>query len=115
MVMPRKQITCDALTVGQLARRWGVSADRVRQLVQSGRLPGAFTIPSAGRFGATVKIPLASIARVEAEDWAVVPQGCKAGAKRPRPRSNSGPALKHFPKLATTPEPAAESPEAAGG
>jgi hypothetical protein len=105
--MPRAAVPCHALTVGQLAKRWGVSADRVRQLVQSGRLPGAFTIPSAGRYGATVKIPLATITQAE-EDWAVVPQP-QAGSKPRRRRGDAGPALKHFPKLATNPEPASGS------
>jgi hypothetical protein len=91
---------CQALTVGQLARRWAISAKRVRELVLGGHLPGAFTIPSAGRFGATLKIPVDTVLKVETEDWAVVPQPAQARPK-PRRRGDSGPALRHFPSLAT--------------
>jgi hypothetical protein len=106
--MPRNRVACGTLTVGQLARRWGVSVDRVRQLVLTGQLPGAFAIPSAGRYGATLKIPLATVIQVETEDWAVLPQP-QAGPKPGRRRGDAGPALKHFPKLATSPEPASGS------
>src|SRR4051794_10652702 len=113
--MARPATPCQALTTGQLARRWGVGVDRVRQLVLGGLLPGAFTIPSAGRYGATVKIPLATVLQLETEGWAIVPRGEKAGPKPRRRRSDSGPALKHFPKLATSPEPAPESRAGAQG
>src|SRR5262249_30212442 len=93
--MPRSQTHCQALTIGQLARRWGVSPDRVRELVESGLLPGAFSIPSAGRYGATLKVPLTTVLQVETEDWAVVPQPKQPGPKPRRRRSGSGPALRH--------------------
>jgi hypothetical protein len=111
--MPRTETTCQALTIGQLARRWGVSADRVRKLVLGGQLPGAFVIPSAGRYGETLKVPLATVIRVETQDWAVAPQGERAGPKPPRRRGDSGPALKHL-KPAPTPGPASGCPEDAG-
>lgn len=115
--MPRSTTTCQTLTVGQLARRWGISADRVRQLVRAGKLPGAFVIPSAGRYGETIKIPLDTILKVETEEWAIVSQpGKQAGPKPSRRRDDSGPALKHFPKLRASPEqPASGLPEAAQG
>ena len=113
--MPRSQTECQTLTVGQLARRWGVSAARIRKLVESGLLPGSFTIPSAGRYGATLKIPLATVIQVETEDWAVVPQGNRPRPKPRRGGRDSGPALKHFPKLAASPEPASGSPADAQG
>jgi excisionase family DNA binding protein len=110
--MPRTAASRETLTMGQLARRWGISRDHVRQLVASGSLPGVFTIPSAGRYGAAIKIPLASVIQAETTDWSLVPQReGEARPKRPQRRSNSGPALKHFPKLRATLEPAAESPE----
>jgi hypothetical protein len=112
--MPRPQAQCQALTIGQLAKRWGVSADRVRKLVLGGHLPGAFTIPSAGRYGATVKVPLATVLQVEA-DWALAPAHQAAGPKRPRRGSDSGPALRHFPKLAANDQPGGGSPAAAPG
>jgi hypothetical protein len=111
--MPRPQPQCQTLTIGQLAKRWGVSADRVRKLVLGGQLPGAFTIPSAGRYGATVKVPLATVLQVEA-DWAVAPAKQAARPKRPRRGDDSGPAFRHFPKLrASLEQPASGSDGAA--
>src|SRR5438128_672178 len=106
--MARTKTQCEALTVGQLSR-WGVSAERVRHLIASGQLPGAFVIPAAGRYGQTVKVPLATVVQAETEDWAIIPKTDKAGAKPRRPRGDSAPALKHFPKLAASPGPASGS------
>lgn len=75
--MSRAGTPCLTLTIGQLAKRWGVSAARIRQLVEAGQLPGAFQIPSAGRYGAVTKIPLAIVMEVETEGWVLVPgDGC---------------------------------------
>ena len=57
--MPRPKTKPEAFTIGQLAQHWAVGKDRVQSLVLAGRIPGAFTIPSSGRYGETVKIPLA--------------------------------------------------------
>src|SRR5262245_50795361 len=104
--MPRTAITCQALTIGQLAKRWGIGRNHVRQLVDDGHLAGVFTIPSAGRYGAVTKIPLAAVIQAETEDWASVPKAKnKARPKPPREKDGNGPALKHFPKLQVTPEP----------
>src|SRR4051812_13948053 len=111
--MPRPATACQTLTIGQLAKRWGVSADRVRQLARSGQLAGAFTIPSAGRYGATLKIPLETVLRLETEDWAVTPRSGQSGPRPPRRKAASGPALKHFPGLAATSAPAPGSGAAA--
>ena len=113
--MPREDTPCQALTVGQLAKRWGVSADRVRQLIRNGQLPGTFTIPSAGRYGATVKIPLVTVLKVESEDWAIVPSSRGARPRSRRRRGDSGPALRHFPELAANDPPGDESPAGAEG
>ena len=107
--MPRPLTLCQTLTIGQLARRWGISTDRVRTLVTNGQLPDAFTIPSVGRYGATIKIPLATVIQLESEDWAMVPQRQRAGPPPSRRRNDCGPALKHFPTLAASPEPASGS------
>jgi hypothetical protein len=105
LVMARTQTSCMALTVGQLARRWGVSADRVRQLIRSGHLPGVFTIPSAGRYGATVKVLLASVVRLETEGWALTPEAKGRVRTKASTRSDkSGPAFRHFLKLRASPE-----------
>jgi hypothetical protein len=113
--MPRSKTNCETLTIGQLARRWGISRDHARQLVDAGYLPGAFKIPSAGRYGATVKIPLASVIQAETEDWLLMPVGKTTAKPKPLRRGgDSGPALRHFPKLRAMPEHAAGSLEAAG-
>ena len=92
--MPR-----ESLTVGQLAKRWAIGVDRVRSLVMSCQLPGAFTIPSSGRYGATVKIPLTAVLQAE-QDWAIAPQlDGHPSRKRRRPRDGLPPKLKHFPEL----------------
>lgn len=105
--MPRQQTQLEALTPGQLARRWGVSAARVRVLVASGRIPGSFRIPAVGRYGATVKIPMASILQKE-QEWAIAPVDCGSPRPRSRRRNGSTPRLKHFPELNAQPEPDAE-------
>ena len=103
--MPDEKSKCGALTIGQLAKRWGISPDRARGLVETGQLPGAFVIPSVGRYGATLKIPLSSVLQVE-QDWIVVPEHAAAPRRRPgRYRGGSPPKLKHFPDLGSNPEP----------
>lgn len=54
----------ETLSVGQLARRWSVDRARVHALIRAGKLK-AFTIPSAGRFGKTVRILLVNVESVE--------------------------------------------------
>jgi hypothetical protein len=92
--------SCQALTVGQLAKRWGISTNRVRQLVEGGYLPGVFMIPSAGRYGTTLKIPLATVIQVERKNWALLLKGEQASPKPRRRPCDSNPALRHFPALA---------------
>ena len=48
-------------SVGQVAKRWGISPDRVRQLIDAGKLAGTFEIPSAGRFGKALRIPAETV------------------------------------------------------
>lgn len=62
----------ETLSVGQLAKRWSVSPERIRRLIDCGLIPEVFRIPSAGRFGATLKIPLSAIKDVESQ-WQVTP------------------------------------------
>ncbi len=111
--MPRPKTQVEAFTPGQLAKRWGIGVDRVRALVDAGRLTGAFRIPSAGKYGEAVKIPADTVERAE-QDWQVSPA---SSPKRPPSRRgrNSCPALRNFPELATTPEPGAGCPEGAQG
>ena len=107
--MPRSRVSCEALSPGQLARRWGLAVDRVRRLIESGRLPGAFRVPAAGRYGEAIRIPLASVVQAE-QEWAIDLTGELALHPKPRRRrGNSPPTLKHFPELATRPEPDAAS------
>ena len=92
------------MTVGQLAKHWGVSRGRVHSLIDDGQLLGVFVIPSTGRYGKTVKIPLASVLDAEAR-WVVDDNGKTEKRKRP-PRRNNGskPNLKNFPELNRSPE-----------
>lgn len=115
--MPRPKTTCQALTVGQVAKRWGISRDHVQQLINDGCLPGVFTIPSAGRYGTVTKVPLASVIQAETELWARTPETTERARPKPsRRRDDSDPALKHFPKLRASLEtPASGSPGAVGG
>lgn len=89
-----------AVSLGQLAKRWGIGVDRVRSLVESGGLPGAFRVPSAGRYSCTVRVPLASIELAEST-WAIEPSGvCAPRQTRSSPARAS--ALRHFPELDST-------------
>ncbi len=107
--MARPHAQLDALTPGQLAKRWDIGADRARRLVESGKIPGAFRIPSVGRYGETTKIPLVAVMEIE-QEWAIVPS--ENGPHRTLRRRRSGsPPLKHFPELRhASPEPDVESP-----
>jgi hypothetical protein len=107
--MPRPRTQLDALSPGQLARRWGLSVDRVRRLIEGGKLPGSFKVPAAGRYGEAVRVPLAVVLQAE-QDWAIAPVDGKQLGK-PRKQHGSHPPLKHFPELRhVSPGPDAESP-----
>ncbi|MAT67956.1 MAG: hypothetical protein CMJ58_00350 [Planctomycetaceae bacterium] len=108
--MPRPARTPQTLSIGQLAQRWGVGPERIRQLIESGRLPGAFAIPSSGRYGQAVRIPLSDVTASE-EKWSLVP--IEAVGSRPRRAASIGaPALRHFPELAAQLD-EADAPDAA--
>ena len=97
--MPRPKTQCEALTIGQLAQHWAIGKGRVQSLVLEGHIPGAFKIPSSGRFGETVKIPLASVLLVE-QEWAITPQESRHLERRQRRQRNGhSPKLMHFPEL----------------
>ena len=106
--MPPKTTNSDTLTVGQLAKRWGVSPERVRRLIGEGLLPGAFRIPSAGRYAETIKIPLPTIVQAESH-WAVGTVKSAGPTRARRKRGKSG-ILKHLPELVNS-EPDVECPE----
>ena len=92
------------MTIGLVAKRWGVSRGRVQSLVDAGDLRGAFLIPSSGRYGETLKIPYESVLEAESE-WSVNPAGRPQKRKqRPRTHEGSRPSLKHFPELDVSPE-----------
>lgn len=96
-----------SLTVSQLAHRWGTSSQRIRTLVDQGRIPGAFRIPSAGRYGSAVRIPLSHILSLE-ESWQVLPKS-QTTAKIFR-RQRISPSISHFPELYDSLESDAECP-----
>lgn len=101
-----------SLTIGQIAARWNVGPERVRALIRCGRLPGAFQIPSAGRYGATVKVPLAVVLEAE-QQWALAIGGRPRSASPPRRRGESRVVLKHLPQFNDEPPPDAECPATA--
>lgn len=103
MAMARSATQRGALSIGQLARRWGLGADRVRRLVENGLLPGSFKVPSAGRYGEAVRIPLSTVLQAE-DDWAVVPSDKEATRRKRRGRRRqSSPTLENFPELSASP------------
>ena len=88
-----------ALSVGQLAARWGVSPNRIRRLIEADQLRGTFKVPAAGRYGAAIRIPLSVVEQAE-HLWGVEDSMKQNGEEsRPRRRINSSPQLKHFPEL----------------
>ena len=86
----------ESLSVGQLAARWGVGVDRIRRMIEAGQLPGTFRLPSAGRYGQAVRIPIDVVLKLE-ESWTAVQVPAKK--KPPRRQGGSLAALKHFPEL----------------
>lgn len=94
--MPKQLTRGDALTRGQLARRWGVCLGRVRQLIEAGLLPGVFEIPPAGKFGKVVKVPMNSILAAE-KKWKITPvgDGTHADGSRADPQVVGGQADPH--------------------
>ncbi len=80
-----------AMTIGQIAKRWGVSRGRVQSLVDDGKLRGVFVIPSSGRYGETMKIPYEAVVEAE-EGWAVHAQVRNGGQKRPPKKNKMAPA-----------------------
>ncbi len=100
------------MTIGQIAKRWGVSRGRVQSLVDDGKLCGVFVIPSSGRYGETMKIPYEAVVEAE-EGWAVHAQAKNGGQKRPPKKQNvSSTQFKHFPELDVPPESLVETHEA---
>jgi hypothetical protein len=108
--VPRLKTKPEAFTIGQLAQKWAIGKGRVQSLVLEGHIPGAFKIPSSGRFGETVKIPLASVLLVE-QEWAITPEeGRRTKPPQRRQRNGHSPKLKHFPELQAEPGDDAECP-----
>jgi hypothetical protein len=68
--MARSRTQRGALSMGQLARRWGLGVDRIKRLIESGLLPGSFKVPSAGKYGEAIRVPLSTVLKAE-EDWNV--------------------------------------------
>ena len=99
--MKRNNNSPHTYSIGQVAKRWKISPERVRQLIDNGVLAGAFEIPSAGRFGKALRIPLEAVLAAE-QQWAIASSPASS-IKRPRRRSSSQLALKHFPELSGGP------------
>ncbi len=94
----------DTLTVSQLAQRWHVDPSRIHALIRAGFFPGAFRIPSAGRFGEAVKIPLADVLEAQ-KKWAIQPIDTERPKRTTRGTVVTG-GYRNFPEL----NPEAESP-----
>lgn len=88
----------EAYSVGQLAKRWGVSVQRIKQLIDAGKIPGTFVIPSAGRFGSALRIPVDSVVQAE-QDWLVFPRIDRPRRVSSNDNAASTPSLKFFPEL----------------
>ncbi|QEG36204.1 hypothetical protein Pr1d_35160 [Bythopirellula goksoeyrii] len=84
-------------SIGQVAKKWGISPERVRQLILTGKL-GAFEIPSAGKYGKALRIPHEYVEAAEME-WAV--ESSILGRQSPQRshRNTSKSSLRHFPEL----------------
>ena len=106
--MLEKKIKAQTMSIGQIAKRWGVSRERVRQLVERGLIPDAFCIPSSGRYGETIKVPIASVEQVE-DGWRLRPDAMQN--RPPRRRGGLSAELRHFPELRLISEHDAESHE----
>lgn len=97
--MRRSETQRGALSMGQLARQWGLGVDRVRRLVETGLLPGSFKIPSAGKYGEAIRIRLSTVIQVE-QEWVIPEHGQELMDKCPRPRQRGRlSSLTHFPEL----------------
>lgn len=95
--MSRPATRTETISVGQLAKRWGLGVARIRHLVESGQIPAAFRIPSSGRFGQAVRIPLASVIALE-QAWAIAPTQSRI-AKRLPTHGRPTQCLRNFPEL----------------
>jgi hypothetical protein len=108
--MPRPKTQRETLTIGQLAKIWGIGRDHAQRLVDAGAIPEVFRIPAAGRYGEAVRIPLASVLLVQ-QEWATSSNRKQASERRERCRQNGhSPKLKHFPELHCETEDDAECP-----
>lgn len=88
-----------ALTISDLAKRWSVSRQRVGAMIDAGYITGAFVLPSAGRFGRTIKIPMSAVHALE-ENWKVPTGACVQPQAHIATVAKFGaPRLDHFPEL----------------
>lgn len=84
------------ISISELAARWKLSRDRISTMIRQGLIPGAFRIPSAGRYGSAVRIPLSHVLSLE-DSWQVSPIS-QTSVQKSRHRSVS-PSSSHFPEL----------------
>lgn len=109
--MPRPKTQCETLTIDQLAIRWKIGRERAHELAEQEKILEAFKIPSTGRNGEVVRIPIAAVLHAQ-QHWAMHPEDNPLLKRQPRRQRNGHcPKLKHFPELSTEPEDAAQCPE----
>lgn len=86
------------LSIGQVAKRLGFGRVHVLALVEAGKFPGAYRIPSAGRYGSAIRIP-ASAVEAAIKQWEVAPARRGTPVQRIPPERERRVALKHFPQF----------------
>lgn len=101
--MPGSATDRGALSIGQLAKRWRLSPARVKGLVDSGLLPGSFTVPGVGRYGEAIRIPICAVLEAE-EKWAINRHDGNAARLPRRRQRGSRPVLEHLPELNLEPD-----------
>lgn len=88
-----------SFSISQLATRWGVGKQRIKQLIDSGKLPGAFVIPSAGKYEKTIRITAETVSVIESE-WSVVPGRSVYFTRKKKSTVSDSLPLTHFPEIA---------------
>jgi hypothetical protein len=109
-IMPRPKPQCETLTISQLAKRWHIDRAYARDLAEQEEILEAFTLPSTGRHGKAVRIPIASVLQAQ-RHWANHPEDNPLlKRQRRRPTNGHSQKLKHFPELQAEPGDDAECP-----
>lgn len=96
--MSRQKTQCEALSVGQLARKWGVAIRRIHKLINKKKIPGVFEIPATDGYKATVRIPVKSVQLVQ-RTWLITQDEETHPHRRRRLPPDQRLLKKHLPEL----------------